>query len=307
MIPKLWVRLTAWRTSRIDRPVQCEAGDVDDGLVAEVLRAEPGVEVEAEAVTPHAHHRGPPASDLALLEERAEGVGERVRFAHRITRRETHARDAAVGDCGAPVGREDVLLVGALRERIQGVTVAPVGEAANREAGLVAVVALARRGERHDHDRGDGEEPEERDRDREHALHPVEVQRAVRAAEPLGDLEQRAPGLERHPQPRRAEGETGDPDADVDGDERQRDLDHLERAPLRERHREAASGAHEEQHHADCERGLLDVESLHEMQHRGDGEERERQRRRRCGAAAPAPGPSSMRTTPRSAVVPAAR
>jgi hypothetical protein len=64
---------------------------------------------------------------VAVPDEACDRIRERVGRAHRITRREAHTGDVAVGDRGAAIGREHPLLVGTPRERIEGVAVGAVG------------------------------------------------------------------------------------------------------------------------------------------------------------------------------------
>ena len=82
---------------------------------------------------------------VAVVEEGRDRVAERIRCTDRVARREADSRDTAVRERGAAVGREHVALVGALRERIERVTVATVGETTDRDARVGPVVARARR------------------------------------------------------------------------------------------------------------------------------------------------------------------
>ncbi len=199
VMAKLFVRLTAWRTSRMDRPARVKESTSTIASSPRYSAAQPRVEVQRQTVAPHPHHRRSPSHLVAPGQEAPQRARERGRVSDRITRRQPDAADAAIGECGPVVGGEHVTLVRSQRERIERVAVGPIGEREHRRVRLVDVVSRPRGGERDDEQHPDGEEPEQRERDREDACRAVELQRAARAAEAARDLDQCPARLERHP------------------------------------------------------------------------------------------------------------
>ena len=153
-------RLTACRVTRISRPSRSKSGDVQDRLVAELQRAEPGARVRVGAVLARAHHGGLPGVPPGHVQPGLDGVRPGLAVAHGVAAGQADAGLDAVGDGGLAAGREDDGLVapgGEVAERVLRAVrarAAPGSGAPRRRAGPLPCAGSGRAWRRRSAGRG---------------------------------------------------------------------------------------------------------------------------------------------------------
>jgi hypothetical protein len=103
--------------------VQGEAGNIQDGFVAQVESLEPETFVEAQPVLAREHDDGPETSFVTVTDELDEAIEKLVTCPDRVPRAEGNAEEGSISEDGTSLGSEDVLLVFAGREGVEGVAV----------------------------------------------------------------------------------------------------------------------------------------------------------------------------------------
>jgi hypothetical protein len=133
-------------------PVEAEGVARDDGLVAEIHLAEAVGAVEGHVGLAHGEEGHVPGPIAAEGQELADHAPVRAGSADRVGRHERVAAGVRVGDHRVAGGREEVALVGAQREVVEGVRAVGTDELAGaRPVGGARLLAPRERAE---HERG---------------------------------------------------------------------------------------------------------------------------------------------------------
>ena len=149
-------------------PLERELGEVEHRLVAELERVEPGAVVGHGTLVARAEHRGHPAEGLGLVQPDLDRARPGLRVAERVTGRERHGADDAVGDRRLAAPGEQHRPVAAQREVGERVHGTPAVEQP-ADPGLLVAVERVRAVGGQQRDQGEGEqhagaEHDERDR-----------------------------------------------------------------------------------------------------------------------------------------------
>ena len=111
--------MTAWRTFLIRRPCSEKPRGLDDGLVADVERAQPGARGDRGEALAGADHADAQARVLGQCAGLREQAGDLRGRPQRVARDQQHAALDSVGEHGTAVGGEQVVQVAAQLEEAQ--------------------------------------------------------------------------------------------------------------------------------------------------------------------------------------------